>query len=141
PSPAKEGRDGRARESGRWWLVVGGWWWMGARCARKEGATVFPHPGPSGQARRAWRSSGLHGNAVQAGPPYTRKRRREQSRKADGSACGCLAFRCGDNRFGGDADVDLVADGGRDHVDAEVAALARGGGVEAGRRTLEHRVL
>src|SRR6476620_5583692 len=46
----------------------------------------------------------------------------------------------GQVRFGGDRQRDVVADVRHVAVDAEVAALERGGGVETGGRTAAHRI-
>src|SRR5690606_17115054 len=51
-----------------------------ARSARRMARQpVCPHPSPSGQAQRAWRSGGPHGSAVQAGLPHPRERGREHN--------------------------------------------------------------
>src|SRR5690606_8803826 len=71
-----------------------------------------------------------------------RKRRRAARQGPRRRACGRSGGRAGGLRvlghhgLGGDADLDLVADVGREHADAEVAALDRGGGVESGGRAL-----
>src|SRR5690606_9890882 len=66
---------------------------------------------------------------------------RARRRLAGGEAARLLRGGPGHRRLGGDAQRDLVADVGRVHADAELAALDRGGGVEADRLALEHRVL
>src|SRR5690606_18360747 len=56
-----------------------------------------PQPSPPGQAQRAWRSDGLHGNAVQAGPPHPP----QAGEGAKGGVVLLLPPRAGEGRDGG----------------------------------------